>query len=264
MTVDAFDALVLAAGRGADDPMAKASGISHKCLLPVAGTPMLMRVLNALAASQSVARIFVSIEDPEILAQAPSFAELGKNAVIETVASADRASASVGGALRSGRMSFPVLVTTADHALLTSDMVDTFCDRSLTVGADLTVGLAEAEAILDAYPGSARTFLKFADGRYSGCNLFTFNTAASLAAVDFWQRVERDRKKPWRLIGAFGLWPLMLYLAGRADLARAFEEGSKRLGVTARPVVMPMAEAAIDVDKPADLELVERILTSGE
>jgi GTP:adenosylcobinamide-phosphate guanylyltransferase len=260
MSRQTFDALVLAAGRGANDPMARASGVSHKCLLPVAGVPMLVRVLEALVSSSSVGRIFISIEAADIIAGAQGLAALGKRKPIETIASAARASSSVGEALRSGSLEYPVLVTTADHALLTPGIVDDFCRRSRNAGADLTAGLADAETILSAYPGAARTFLKFSDARYSGCNLFTFNAPTALAAVDFWQRVERDRKQPWRLIGAFGVMPLLIYLSGRASLAKAFEVGSKKLGVTARPIVMPLAEAAIDVDKPADLELVERIL----
>ncbi len=43
-----FTALVLAASRGAADPVARAEGLSHKCLVDTAGTPMLLRVLAAL------------------------------------------------------------------------------------------------------------------------------------------------------------------------------------------------------------------------
>lgn len=262
MTRDRFDALVLAAGRGPDDPMARASGTTHKCLLDIAGTPMIMRVLNALTASRSVNRILVSIEDPSIIADAPGYQALAGQHPIETIPSASQASSSVARALRSGDLAFPVLVTTADHALLSASIVDQFCDQSRETNADLTVGLASAETILGAYPGSARTFLKFAGARYSGCNLFTFNSENALKAVDFWQRVERDRKQPWRLIKAFGLSPLLAYLTGRLTLEAAFEKGSVRLGTTARPVVLPIAEAAIDVDKPTDLELVNAILSA--
>ena len=260
MTVQAFDALVLAAGRGPDDPMAKASGARHKCLLPVGGTPMLMRVLAALASSPHINRIFVSIETPGIVEGADGFTELSHKHPIETIQSADKASSSVGEALRSGRMAFPVLVTTADHALLSPAMIEHFCTTSIAAQADVTAGLADADTILSAYPGAARTFLRFSGGRYSGCNLFAFTGPRALAAIDFWQRVERDRKQPWRLIRAFGFAPLLWYLSGRLNLEQAFEKGSQRLGITAKPVIMPMAEAAIDVDKPQDLELVEKIL----
>jgi hypothetical protein len=35
---------------------------------------------------------------------------------------------------------------------------------------------------------------------------------------------------------------------------------SRRLGAEVRPVILPFAEAAIDVDKPGDLALVRGIL----
>ena len=40
----------------------------------------------------------------------------------------------------------------------------------------------------------------------------------------------------------------------------AFEYAADRIGITAAPVLLPFAEAAIDVDKPSDLDLVESIL----
>ena len=47
-----------------------------------------------------------------------------------------------------------------------------------------------------------------------------------------------------------------------ATLAQAMRLVSRRLGLEAAAIVLPMAEAAIDVDKPADLDLVERILAA--
>ena len=46
-----FTALVLAADRGAGDPVSRTAGVAHKCLAPVAGKPMVERVVAALAAS---------------------------------------------------------------------------------------------------------------------------------------------------------------------------------------------------------------------
>ena len=58
-----FTALVLAASRGAADPVARAEGLR----VDTAGTPMLSRVLAALQASPSVSPIAISIEDPSLL-----------------------------------------------------------------------------------------------------------------------------------------------------------------------------------------------------
>jgi len=49
----------------------------------------------------------------------------------------------------------------------------------------------------------------------------------------------------------------------RLTLAEAFGYVSERLNITAAPILIPIAEAAIDVDKPSDKALVERILSEG-
>ena len=59
---------------------------------------------------------------------------------------------------------------------------------------------------------------------------------------------------------AFGPRLLLAWATGLTSLNGAFRLASKRLGVTAVPVLMRQANAAVDVDKPADKELVERIL----
>lgn len=158
-------------------------------------------------------------------------------------------------------MARPVLVTTGDHPLLTPEMLDYFLGRSAEAHCDLAVALATAETILAAYPGTRRTFLKFGRTRVSGCNLYAFNNRASLEALPHWRYVERHRKKPWRLVSSFGAIPLLAYLAGVLSLEAAFRRASRILGLRAKPILMPFAEAAVDVDRPPDLELVERILS---
>ena len=59
---------------------------------------------------------------------------------------------------------------------------------------------------------------------------------------------------------AFGWRPLLAYLLGRLTLDDAMARASNVIGARVAAVVLPYAEAAIDVDKPADLELVETIL----
>ncbi len=46
------------------------------------------------------------------------------------------------------------------------------------------------------------------------------------------------------------------------DADQAFAYLSQKAGAIIRHVELPVAEAAVDVDKPADLELVERIFAS--
>lgn len=250
-----WHAIILAAGRGPNDPMAKAYGAANKCTLTIGGVPMLERVTAALEAAGTVASIAVSIERPGIASDM-----LGTR--VTAIPSANSAPASVLAAVHSGHLAYPVLITTGDHALLTPDMVRYFCAASENSGADFTAGLATAETILAAYPDSVRTFFRLGPDRVSGCNLFALRNDRALRLLERWKYLEQVRKKPWRLIAAFGVTPLIMFLTGRLDLDGAFAFVSKKLGLTARPVLMPFAEAAIDVDKPSDKEMAERIVAA--
>lgn len=257
-----YTALVLAGRRGPDDPLAAAAGAPHRALLDIHGTPMLERVLRSLVATPCVGDIVVSIDEQRLL---DSFAGIQRlredNDRIAVVQAADSPSRSVLQALESVPPEQPVLVTTADHALLSVEMVESFLGRAEQRGGDLSLALVASKVLLARFPDSIRTYLRFADERYSGANLFAFLTPRARQAVRFWSKAESFRKRPWRLVAAFGLRPLLLFLTRRLDLEAAFLEVSRRLGMRVHPILMEQAEAAIDVDKLADLELVKRILS---
>jgi CTP:molybdopterin cytidylyltransferase MocA len=232
--------------------------VTHKCLATAGGVPLLIRVVQALAAAPRIERILVSLDDARLLDRFQGFGSLRAPGRLETLASATSLSASVAdGFARAGS---PLLVTTADHALLDREMLDRFFAASETAGADIMVGLAAEAVIAARYPGTRRTYLRFRDGGYSGANLFALRTPAAARGIAFWGRVERDRKRPWRLARAFGPALLLAYLSRLCTLEQAMALASRRLGARVVAVPIPIAEAAIDVDKPADLDLVEAIL----
>jgi GTP:adenosylcobinamide-phosphate guanylyltransferase len=156
-----------------------------------------------------------------------------------------------------------VLVVTADHALLTAEMVEHFAAHA-SGDADVLVAVVTAAVIRAHYPESTRTYIKLRDDWVSGANLFAFLTPEAKRAAEFWGRAERFRKQPWRLVAAFGPLALLLFLSRRLDLEAALERVSRAMGVRARAIRMPWAEAAIDVDRPSDLELVNQILKERE
>ncbi|MFO0991654.1 MAG: NTP transferase domain-containing protein [Hyphomicrobiales bacterium] len=249
-------AIVLAAGRGPSDPMAAAYGVSHKCLVEIGGVPMLRRVVETLADHPSIGDIWIAIDNRDVGVQA-----LGDAASKVTfVPTAESAARTVSSLLAQSGTGYPILLTTADHPLLTAAMIDSFLAGSTAGAADLTVGLASAETILAAYPDARRTFLRFGEDRVSGCNLFGLRTANAVKAIDFWHYLEPLRKKPWRLFAAFGPMALLRFFSGKLNLERAFAVASRRIGLVARPILLPFADAAVDVDKPADKELAELIL----
>jgi molybdopterin-guanine dinucleotide biosynthesis protein A len=245
-------ALVLAGGRGGADPVAEYAGVTDKALIVLRGETLLARVVAALRQA-GVAQITVSA-NPAGMAEAE---QLGA----EALAAAAGPSASTAAGLE--EQGAPLLVTTADHALLRPEWVRDFVAR-VPAGADVAVLLARREAVEAAAPGLPRTYLRFADGHWSGCNLFLLATPKAKAAVHLWQVVEHDRKRPWRIVGRLGPALLLRYLFGRLTLREAVATLGRRAGVVAAVVECPDGLAAVDVDKPADLDFVRAQIDRAE
>ncbi|OWK29571.1 NTP transferase domain-containing protein [Sphingomonas mucosissima] len=244
-------AVVLAGSRGGTDPLADYAGVSDKALIELNGETMLARVLGALRAA-GVVNAIVAANAPAVAAEA---AQHGAG----MVPAAAGPSASTANALAA--LGAPLLVTTGDHALLRAEWVRDFV-ANVPQGADVAVLLARRESVERAAPGSRRTYLRFADGDWSGCNLFLLATSKAEAAVRLWQAVERDRKRPWRIVGRLGPGLLLRYLIGRLSLAEAIAALGRRAGVVAAVVECRDGLAAVDVDKPSDLDFVRAYLAN--
>lgn len=221
---------------------------------------MLERVVQALEASPSVGQIWTSIDVPPLLNQAGNLGRRVENDKLTVIRSADSPSASVLEALETIGSELPLLVTTADHALLNPEIVEFFVRAAQKQEADLCVGLVREKVIRQQFPDTERTFIPLRGNRYSGANLFVLRTAAAQSVIQFWRRTEMHRKHPWRLVWEFGPVALLLFLLRRLDLEQAFSRASKIVGARIVPVEIPQAEAAIDVDRLSDYEQVREIL----
>ena len=242
-------ALILAGSRhGAQDPVALAEGVAHKALAQVDGVPLLARVHAALREA-GVARIAVAADAPEVIALAQSL-----GAELVPPESGPSGSVARGFAL----LGAPMLVTTADHALLQSDWVRHFVADS-PGDANVAVLLTRRDAVERAVPATQRTWLRFADGQWSGCNLFLLATPAAGSAIDTWREVEANRKRPWRIAARLGPRVLWDYVRGRLTLAEAVARLGSRIGIGAAVVAARDGLAAVDVDKVSDLALVREV-----
>jgi GTP:adenosylcobinamide-phosphate guanylyltransferase len=259
MTSINFRALVLAGSRPGPDPVARAAGLPAKALVPVAGRPMLLRVLSALAGAETVGH-------SEVVGLPPAADELRTRlAELQVTLREGRETPSQSVAAALAVMSpGPVLVTTADHALLRSDIVDAFTRRAYAASADVVIGLVRYELVRQVCPATRRTVMHFRAGGYCGCNLFAFLSPAGRQAVGFWTRIEQRRKQPAHIARALGLVTLIRYFLRRLTLEDAMARLSRLCGARVIAVELPFGEAAIDVDKPEDLVVAEALAAQRE
>ncbi|MCC5863737.1 MAG: nucleotidyltransferase family protein [Wenzhouxiangella sp.] len=255
-----LDVILLAGDRGPDDPLAQAAGVAGKTLVPIAGTAMLTRVLRALARWPQLGRVFVLAPDSPAYHAAIAAAGIDQHQCLHLAPEASP-SQSVGKALVAAGEARPLLITTADHVLLDPVWLDSLLAAASQ--AELLVGLVDYDRVMQRFPNSRRTRYRFSDVSVCGSNLFLLSSAAADRVVQRWREVEKERKRPWKIISMLGWVNLGLYLAGRLSLRSAFKALSAGMGVKIGAVIIDDPLAAVDVDTAADLALVEQALAAG-
>jgi GTP:adenosylcobinamide-phosphate guanylyltransferase len=254
VTPGEYTALLLAGVRPGGDPFAASHNVPAKALIPVAGEPMVARPVRALLASPEVGAVRILTQRPDLLKDVvPADARVSFSESGATIA------ATLQAILADSATNFPLLVTTADHALLTPAMIADFCAKG--DGADIAVGVVERHSLMARLPHTRRTWIALKGGAYSGANLFAFGSRDAARAVALWRSVEQDRKKGWKLLAALGM-PGLLGILRIRGIDDVVGDIGGRLGLKVRAVVMADPIAAVDVDKPADLTLAEAILGS--
>ncbi len=252
-------AIVLAADRTPDDPVARAAGVPCKALVPVNNVPMVLRVLNALAEAKEIGNRVLCGPAWHVVQTNDELHNLSTSGQVQWVEARATPSSSVDAVMQSLPQEDPILLVTADHALLHARMVDYFCSEARTLNADVVVGLAAYDLVAAAYPDMRRTVLRFRDGGVCGCNLYALLTARGRSLVSFWGQVEDLRKQPIRLISRLGWGSALGFFFGWLSLRQALARLSQRLDLSIEVVMLPFPEAALDVDTISDWELAQRI-----
>ncbi len=258
-TVTNFASVILAGERASRDALRDHTGVECKALLDIDGTSMIRRVINALESAGSVSSIHLSGPTEACVATDAGLSDLIAEGRADWTAAAASPSTSAYQMLNRVPETRPVLVTTADHPLLTSEIVDHFCRDAAASGCDVVVGLAPYDLVRTAFPDLKKTVLRFADGQFCGCNLFAFLTADGRRMADFWRQIERERKKPLVVIRMLGLLAVLRYRLGWLTLERALELLSRKAGLRIGVVVLPYAHASVDVDSVEDYLVLQRI-----
>ena len=248
-----YTAVVLAGSRPGVDPFARDHGTDLKPLIPIAGEAMVRRPVRALLQSSSIARVIILTQQPKRIAAA-----LQDHAAIAVRQSAATIAATMLALIAEPALEWPLLVTTADHALLDAAMVDEFCSAAADV--ELAIGVVERDALTRRLPGTRRTWLKFRGGAYTGANLFALRSRAVAPAIEMWRAVEQDRKRGWRLLALLGPSVLVGAALRLLTIDDVLDRVGRRLRLTMKAVRLSSPLAGVDVDKPADHALIEAIV----
>lgn len=246
------DAIILAgapAGRDLDPD----GSLTGRAMVDIGGKTMLQRVVDALRGCPSISRIVavgeVEAEGIDIVV------EPGVDLIENIRCGLDRLDGAG-----------PVLISSSDVPLLTSEAVSDFLKTALPLEVDLAYPVISRDRCESGFPGLKRTYLKTADGVFTGGNLML---ARPEFLRDNWKAIAdayAARKQVFRLARMIGLQVLARCIVGQfvpSILKLAYLEAAVSRMVNARVavVISSYPEIGEDVDKPSDLGAVREILT---
>jgi GTP:adenosylcobinamide-phosphate guanylyltransferase len=250
--------LVLAAQRaGVVNPLAERAGVSHKCIVPICGKPLIVHVMDALVELSPRPRVRISVE-PEIHAELDALLAPYRSSgmTLDFVASSSNIAQSV--LIAAKDEPGPVVITTADNVLLKPEWVTAVLDELKS--ADTVACLARDTSVRAVHPDAQRNFYKFRDGGYANCNLYGVAGPHAFSAVEVFREGGQFQKNPKRLITAFGLLNILLVRFGLVTIHGAMKLASRRFRLKFKALVFADGSAAVDVDNERTYAISEMVL----
>lgn len=248
------DAIVIAGGENSE-ALKKVSQVEKEALTPICGEVMVKYVTNVLEKSPLVNKIVLVgpveelkrkySEEEEIILTDPG--STGLKSVLKGLEHVDK-----------GKM---LLISTGDIPLLSVEAVEEFLSSCKEKKADVIYSVISKEICEKKYPEVKKTFVKLKDGAFTGGNLFLVNPDIIKECVRKGEEIVRLRKNPLALAYNFlGIKFLIKFLFQSISINEIEEKFSSLLGVRGACVISNFPEIGLDVDKPSDLKLVEKVL----
>lgn len=256
--------IILLAGQraGVVNPLAARAGVSHKCLAPIRGKPLIAHVLDTVTALLAVRAIRISLE-PEAHSEVGELAAAyaGRGIPIELVANARNIVDSIH--IAAGEDPGPFLITTADNVLLTPEAIGQVRERLRLF--DGVLALARKASVLAAHPEGQRGFYRFRDDEYANCNIYALADRRALeVGAEIFRGGGQFMKSVWRMIRAFGPINILMLRLGAYDREEAMRKLGRRLGMSIEATEFTDGSLAIDVDNERTYRVCEEILARRE
>jgi hypothetical protein len=244
---------VVLAGAPAGPELKSKYSVAYMAEIPIGKKTMLQHVLDALRGASYVGDICVvgDIHCEGAKRLIPPSGSLLENLI-----------AGVKGCGSSGR----VLVATSDIPLLTSEAVDDFIERCGGLDVDFCYPIIPKEISERRYPGVRRTYVRMAEGTFTGGNIFILNAGFIMENADLIREVIAARKSVTRLAGLIGLRVLLRAMIAQVLWARALDlellerTAGRILSAKVKAVQTLYPEIGADVDDIEQLEAVEKLI----
>jgi len=226
--------------------------LQNKSLLKIHDKAMIRYVIDALQETQCIDEILVigDVEGLKKLALDPSVRLMqSSSSLIENI--------------QRGIAAFPgerILISTSDIPMITKDALNDFVMQSMDLEADLCYSIVEKETLKARYPEAKRTFVKLADGVFTGGNLFFVDTGKIDRYMAIGRKMLLHRKNPLRMCSLLGLKCLMKLIFGKLSIEDIEKRVEKQMKIRGKAIISTYPEVGNDIDKPEDILMAEKYI----
>jgi GTP:adenosylcobinamide-phosphate guanylyltransferase len=252
-----LDAIITAGGITLEnEPLFPLSGRGYKALLKIHDKPMVQWVLDAVSACQRIERVVVvglPLDTPLNCRQPLTLIEDHGDAV-------ENVTAGVAHLLKDSQVEEKVLLISADIPGIRAEMLDWLIDRVQESEHDLYYNVIRREVMEKRYPESRRTYIGLKDGKFCGGDASAIRKEIATHAHPLFKKLMSARKNPVRQASMIGIGTVLLLLLKQLTIHDAVRRISQRLEIRGRALECPYAELGMDVDKPFQLEIMQKNL----
>lgn len=238
------------------DPLLAVAGVDHKSLVPVGGKPMIWHVVNAFVQSGRVGEIVIVGLGPEH--------GIDFGVPVHYVHNQPSLWASQNAGVRRLREINPadrlIIGTTADIPLVTGEVINAFIDGCQPYDRGLYWGIVPESVMLTGFPDSKRSYLTLREGRFCSGDMYLGKLSTAEQVQEKMRGFIENRKSVVRQLLLLGPGVILRFLFRRLALNDLLGVVQQALGITGGPVILPYAEAGMDVDKPFQWEQVKEYL----
>lgn len=150
------------------------------------------------------------------------------------------------------------IISTCDIPMVKGEAIKDFVERCRGLQIDMGYPIIDKKLNDEKYPDVKRTYVKLKDGTYTGGNMMYINpqiidkfTEKAALLVEF-------RKKPFKMGQVLGLSFLVRLALGMLTIPSIEEKMEEMFGVRGSAIKTSYPEIGNDVDKPSDIEFVNK------
>jgi GTP:adenosylcobinamide-phosphate guanylyltransferase len=249
--------VVILAGGQASVEMEAATGVSNRAMIRIGEKPMLLRVVEALRASELCGDITVvgKVPSSDYYARLPDKGDFVSNTVSGAVANEDAPF---------------MLICTCDLPFLTGEAVADFLtaalEKAAQSGASVIYPVVPVDRCYKRFPGLKRTALKLKEARLTGGNMMLVRPQFIISQRQRIAKAYGARKSPLRLANMLGWGMIFRLLVSQTLMPRLLTlplleaRISQLIAGPARVFVSGYPEIATDLDRPSDYVAVVKIV----